>query len=31
MEKVEALRPFQVTTWPTLLQEKALNHLGVRL
>ncbi len=31
MEKVETLRPFQVTTWPTTLRKKALNHLDVRL
>ncbi len=31
LEKVVTLRPFQVTTWPTTLQKKTLNNLGVCL
>ncbi len=31
MEKIETLRPLQVTPRPMLLQKKTLNHLGVRL
>ncbi len=31
MENVETLRPFQITTRPTTLHKKDLNHLGVRL